>query len=119
MTPRPTDMKTPASLAAGVLAAVGATACCFGPLLVITLGLGGAWAANMKGLEPFQPVFLVLTLGFMGFAFHRLYVRPKRCAPGQACELPHVLRRQRLAFWIAGAIIAIMAAFPLFANYFY
>ena len=112
-------MKTQASLAAGVLAAIGATACCFGPLLLVTLGFGGAWAARMRGLEALQPVFVVLTVGFMGFAFHRLYVAPRRCAPGEACELPHVLRRQRVAFWIVAAIIAFMAAFPLFADYFY
>ena len=113
------DMKTPVTLAAGVFAAVGATACCFGPLLVITLGLGGAWAARMKGLEPFQPVFVVLTVGFLGLAFHRLYVRPRKCAPGQTCESPRVLQRQRIAFWIVATLIALMATFPLFSHYFY
>ena len=112
-------MKTQASLAAGVLAAIGATACCFGPLLLVTLGFGGAWAARMRGLEVLQPFFVVLTLGFMGFAFHQLYIAPRTCAPGEACELPHVLRRQRVAFWIIAAIIAFMGAFPLFADYFY
>jgi mercuric ion transport protein len=119
MAPRHKDMKTQASLAAGFLGAIGATACCFGPLLVITLGLGGVWAARMKELEPLQPIFVALTVGFMGFAFHRLYVRPKRCAPGEACELPQVLQRQRMVFWIVAAAVAMMAVFPLFADYFY
>ena len=108
-------MKTQASLAAGILSAIGATACCFGPLLLVTLGFGGAWAVRMKGLEPFQPVFAALTLAFMGFAFHRLYVQPRRCAGGVSCELPQVLRRQRVAFWIAAVLVLLMAAFPLFA----
>ena len=112
-------MKTGASLAAGVLAAFGATACCFGPLLLVTLGFGGAWAARMHGLVAFQPIFAGLTLLFVGFAFHRLYVRPRRCAPGDVCEAPHVLRRQRMAFWLVAALIAAMAAFPLFSDYFY
>ena len=112
-------MKTQASLAAGVLSAIGATACCFGPLLLVTLGLGGAWAARMQGLAAFQPVFVGLTLLFMGFAFHHLYVRPRRCAPGEVCEVPQVLRRQRVAFWVVVAAIAAMAAFPLFSAYLY
>lgn len=112
-------MKTPATLTAGVLSATGATACCFGPLLLVTLGFSGAWAGRMKALEAFQPVFVVLTLAFMGFAFHRLYVRPRRCAPGEVCELPAVLRRQRIAFWIVAVIIIAMMAFPLFAGFFY
>ena len=102
-----------------MLSAIGATACCAGPLLVVTLGFGGAWAAGMKQLEPLQPVFAALTFGFMAFAFHRLYIRPRNCAPGETCESPHVLRRQRVAFWIVAAAILVMAAFPFFAEYFY
>jgi mercuric ion transport protein len=86
---------------------------------MVTLGFGGAWAARIKGLEVLQPAFVVLTLAFMGFAFHRLYVRPRRCAPGEVCEVPRVLRRQRVAFWIVGAAILFMTTFPLFADYFY
>ena len=112
-------MKTQASLVGGFLAAFGATACCFGPLLLVTLGFGGAWAARMARLEPLQPYFIGLTTLFMGFAFHRLYVRPQRCAPGDVCEIPRVLRRQRLAFWTILVLIVLMTAFPYFASYFY
>ena len=112
-------MKTPASLAAGILAAVGATACCFGPLLLVTLGFGGAWAARMERLTPLQPFFTGLTALFIGFAFYRLYLGPRQCAPGDVCEVPRVLRRQRVAFWLVVALIAVMASFPLFATYFY
>lgn len=112
-------MKTQASLAAGILSAVGATACCFGPLLLVTLGLGGAWAARMESLTALQPLFIGLTVFFMGFAFHRLYVKPRQCAPREACEVPRVARRQRAAFWGVAAVIAVMTSFPLFASYFY
>lgn len=112
-------MKTQASLAAGVLSAIGATACCFGPLLLVTLGFGGAWAARMQGLASLQPVFVGLTLLFMGFAFHRLYIKPRQCAPGEVCEVPQVLRRQRVAFWVVVGVIAVMAVFPLFSDYLY
>jgi mercuric ion transport protein len=112
-------MKTPASLAAGTLSAIGATACCFGPLLLVTLGFSGAWAARMQGLATVQPVFVGLTILFMGFAFHRLYVKPRQCAPGEVCEAPQVLRRQRIAFWVVVGAIAVMAVFPLFSDYLY
>src|SRR5690348_14701959 len=107
-------MKTGVSLAGGILAAFGASACCFGPLLLVSLGLGGAWAARVERLAAFQPYFIGLTVLFMGFAFHRLYVRPRRCAPGTECELPAVLRRQRIAFWVVAALIAAMLVFPYF-----
>jgi mercuric ion transport protein len=114
-----TSMKTPAMLAAGALSAIGATACCFAPLLLVMLGFGGAWAARMKSLEPLQPIFFATTLGFMAVGFYQFYVLPRKCVAGQACALPHVLRRQRIAWWIVAAIIALMGAFPLFASYFY
>lgn len=112
----PRRITTPASLVGGALAAFGATACCSGPLLLMMLGFGGASAARMASLEPLQPWFIGLTVLFMGFAFYRLYLRPRRCAPGETCEAPPVLRRQRVAFWIVVALIASMTIFTFFAG---
>ncbi len=70
-------------------------------------------------LEPLQPVFIVATLAFMGFAVHRLYRKPRECEAGEACAVPAVLRRQRIAFWIVAAIIAAMASFPLLSPLLY
>ena len=112
-------MKAPATMAGAMLSAIGATACCAGPLLVVTLGFGGAWASRLKQLEALQPLFAALAFGFMALAFHRLYIRPRHCALGEACESPQVLRRQRVAFWIVAAAILVMATFPLFAEYLY
>lgn len=111
----PTALRTSASLLGGLLAAFGATACCFGPLLLVGLGAGGAWAGRLQRLEPVQPYLYGLTLLFLGFAFHRLYVRPRRCAEGEVCETTGVLRRQRIAFWVVVALIAAMVASPFVA----
>jgi len=67
-----------APLTAGVLSAIGASACCAGPLVLVALGLGGAWVSGLRALEPFYPVFVALALGTFGFAFWRLYVAPRR-----------------------------------------
>jgi len=107
------------ALVAGVLAAFGATACCFGPLLLVTLGLSGAWVSSLRALEAYQPLFALLTLGFVGFAFYRLYIQPRRCAPGDACALPAVLKRQRIIFWLVVAMVAAMFALPLYAPLLY
>ena len=45
-------LKLRGSLVAGVLAAIGASVCCVGPLVLLTLGIGGAWIANLTALEP-------------------------------------------------------------------
>jgi len=39
-------------LLAGGLAALLASVCCIGPLLLIMLGVNGAWIGNLTALEP-------------------------------------------------------------------
>lgn len=107
------------ALLAGGLAAVGASACCAGPLVVVSLGLGGAWVGSLTALEPLRPVFLALTTLAFGLAFHRLYLRPVACAPGEVCAVPGVRRRQRLMFWSALLPAAALVAFPWYAQLFY
>ena len=112
-------MKAPAALGAGVVTAVFSTACCFGPLLLITLGVSGATAARMELLAPFQPFFAAATILLGGWAFHRLYIQPRRCAPGTECENPDALSAQRKLFWFVVMLIAAMALFPAFSEYLY
>ncbi len=59
------------SLVAGVLAAIGASICCVGPLVLLTLGIGGAWVSSLTALEPARPFLVAGTLLFVGLAFRR------------------------------------------------
>ena len=43
------------SLVAGGIAAVLASACCLGPLVLIALGVSGPWIGNLAALEPYRP----------------------------------------------------------------
>jgi mercuric ion transport protein len=114
----PTEAKPPrVFLAAGLAAAFGASACCFGPLALAALGASGAWLASMRALEPLQPVLIAATLAALGGAFHRLYVVPRGCAPDEACATDKVLTRQRTAFWLVGIAAAAMLAFPLYVPW--
>lgn len=103
-----------APITAGVLSAIGASACCAGPLVLVALGLGGAWVSGLRALEPLFPVFVVLALGAFGFAFWRLYVAPRRCVPNIACASPRTLRRQRVAFWITLVAAKALILFPFY-----
>ena len=57
------------ALAGGILAGVGASACCIGPLVLVSLGIGGAWIGHLTALEPYRPIFIGLTLLLLGLAF--------------------------------------------------
>ena len=106
------------SLVAGVLAAIGASVCCVGPLVLLTLGIGGAWIANLTALEPLRPWFIAATLLFVGLAFRRLYHQPQVCEPGAACAEPIVLKRQRLIFWIVALVLLALLSVPWLAPLF-
>lgn len=107
------------ALLVGAVAAVGASACCAGPLLVVSLGLGGAWVGSLTALEPLRPAFMVVVLLAFGIAFRRLYLLPADCAPGESCALPAVRRRQRAVFWLALLAASALVAFPWYASLFY
>ena len=111
--PQPGTASAP--MAAGVLSAIGASACCAGPLVLVALGLGGAWVSGLRALEPLFPVFIAIAIGAFGFVFWRLYVTPRRCAPEVACANPSVLRRQRIAFWVTLVIAKALILFPFYA----
>lgn len=106
------------SLAIGVLAAIGASVCCVGPLMLLLLGIGGAWVGNLLAFEPYRPLFIGLTVIFIGFGFRKLYLVPQVCAPDTACADPAVLQRQRLIFWIITALTLCLLAVPLAAPLF-
>lgn len=114
-----TRWATPGSVLAGVAAAIGASACCAGPLLLVILGVGGAWGSRLVALERLQPYFIAAALTFFGFAFHRLYRSQAVCAPGEVCAVPIVRRRQHVIFWIVSAFAAVLMSFPVYAPLFY
>ena len=100
------------------LAAIGASACCVGPLLLVSLGIGGAWISTLTSMEATRPFFIGLTLIFLVLGFRRLYLRPYLCQEGNACAQSDVRRRQRLIFWVGSTLILLLLAFPWFALYF-
>jgi mercuric ion transport protein len=110
---------TSGSLMAGAAAAIGASACCAGPLLLVVLGIGGAWGSRLVALQSYQPFFVVASLAFFGYAFYRLYRKPEACAPGQACAIPAVRQRQRVIFWFIALMAVLLMALPVYAPLFY
>lgn len=106
------------SLVAGVLAAIGASACCVGPLVLLALGIGGAWIANLTSLERLRPWLIAATVLFLGLAFRRLYLQPQVCETGTACAEPLVVTRQRLIFWVVALALLAVLSVPWLAPLF-
>ena len=107
------------TLIASILAGIGASACCIGPLVLVMLGIGGTWIANLTKLEPYRPVFVTMTLALLALAFHRLYLKPAACEPGKPCADMNVIKRQRGIFWLVAIPVLALLAFPWYAPLFY
>lgn len=105
------------TLIASILAAVGASACCVGPLVLLSLGIGGAWVSTLTQLEPLRPVFIGLTLLLLIMAWRKLHRAPA-CMPGQVCADPKVARRQKFLFWLVSPLLLGLIASPWIIPYF-
>ena len=102
---------------ASVAAAIVGSLCCVAPLVLLTLGISGAWIGQLTALEPYRPIFIGVTAIFMILAFRQLYIVPARCAPGEACANPQLQKRQRQIFWVVAAGLTALIAFPWAAPY--
>ena len=100
------------------LAAIGASVCCVGPLLLLSLGIGGAWMSTLTSMETVRPFFILLTLILIGLGYRKLYVLSESCEAGSACALPEEKHKQRMIFWIGSALVFLLLAFPWYAPIF-
>ncbi len=106
------------SLVAGAVAAVLGSLCCVGPLVLLSLGVTGAWIGHLTALEPYRPVFIGVTVLFLALAFRRLYLVPQVCEPGTPCADPRTRRLQRTLFWLVSAVLLALLAAPWVAQWF-
>lgn len=108
-------------IAAGVLIGAGlASACCVVPLLLVTLGISGAWIANLTALEPYKPYVAAVTLALLGFGFWHVYFKPKPpCEDGSYCARPGSARTTKAVLWLGLAIVIFALTIDWWAPWFY
>ena len=113
----PLNAKT--ALVGGMLASIGASACCVGPLLLLSLGIGGAWIGNLTALVRYRPLFVALVFVFLGLASRQLYFVKQSCDLDANCAAVRTKKAQRLIFWIAAPLLLGLAAVPWLMPLFY
>lgn len=107
------------ALVTGGLAALLASTCCLGPLVLLTLGVSGAWIGNLAVLEPYRPLFLGAALIALFFAYRRIFRPVQHCKPGEVCAVPQARRAYKMVFWIVVALVIVALAFPFVLPLFY
>ena len=108
-----------AALVTGGLAALLASTCCLGPLVLVTLGVSGAWIGNLTALEPYRPIFIGAALVALFFASRRIFRPVQACKPGEVCALPQTRRLYKVLFWIVAALVVVALGFPYVTPFFY
>ncbi|MDT3670612.1 MAG: mercuric ion transporter MerT [Aromatoleum sp.] len=108
------------SLITGGVAAVLASACCLGPLVLLALGFSGAWIGSLTVLEPYRPLFVATAAASLLLAWRRIWRQSAAtCTPGVVCGAPPVNRAHKLLFVIVAVLVLIALVFPTIAPWFY
>ncbi len=99
-----------------VLGAIVSSSCCILPLVLFSVGIGGAWIGNLTALYPYKPIFVTITLAFLAAGFYMVYRKPKTaCEPGSRCASPASGRLIKIALWGSTILVAAALVFPYFA----
>ena len=102
------------------MGAVLASSCCIIPLLLVTLGISGAWISNLTALEPFRPYFAALALVFIGLGFRHVYFRPEaECAEDSYCARPQSAIVTKTVLWAATLLVLLALTISWWAPLFY
>ncbi|MBS0474323.1 MAG: mercury transporter MerT [Proteobacteria bacterium] len=114
--PERTDLLATAALIGAGLA----SACCVVPLLLVSVGISGAWIANLTALEPYKPYVGAATLALLGYGFWHVYFKPKPpCEDGTYCARPASARNTKIVLWLGLAIVILALTIDWWAPWFY
>lgn len=103
----------------GILGAIAASSCCIIPLVLFSLGIGGAWIGNLTALEPYRPIFIGVALVALFFAGRRIFRPVQACQPGEVCAVPQTRTTYKVLFWVVAALVLVALAFPYVVPLFY
>lgn len=96
-----------------VVTALMASVCCVVPFVLVMLGVSGAWIGNLRALEPYKPIFILFTIGFLIAGFYSIYRKPKEsCKPGSLCSVSQTRKVQKIMLWIAAVVAVVLLALP-------
>ena len=113
------SVKNNIPLVGGLITALLSTVCCIVPLLLLTLGIGGSWIANLTALEPFKPYFIGFAISLLAIAYWQIFLKKQDCEDGEICAVPENKTKYKIIFWISSLIILSSSSITYWAPYFY
>jgi len=107
------------ALFVGGLAAILASTCCLGPLVLLMLGISGAWIANLTALEPYRPIFIGVAAVALFFSYGHIFRPAAACRPGEVCAVSEVRAAYKVLFGLAVVLLFVAVGYPWIVPYLY
>jgi mercuric ion transport protein len=107
------------ALLVGGLAATLASTCCLGPMVLVALGLSGAWIGELTKLEPYRLYFVGGAVAALFFAGRRIFRPARSCELGEVCALPQTRRAYKVLFGIVSVLVLTALVYPYVVRFFY
>lgn len=99
-------------LIGAVITSILASLCCVGPIVLVLLGVSGAWIGNLRVFEPYRPLFILFALSFLGARFYRVYRGPSGdCKPGNPCNISSKPKMKKI-LWVITIFVVFLLIFP-------
>ncbi|HEY8100577.1 MAG TPA: mercuric transporter MerT family protein [Burkholderiaceae bacterium] len=122
MQPAAVASKTKLSLrlmGVALVSSIIASTCCVIPLLLVLVGITGAWMVNLTALKPLTPFFTVIAVAAIAWAGYLVYRPSTQCATQEEESCDTARPSARKIFLACAVFIALLLSFPLIAPIFY
>jgi len=114
----PQDTGSRVATAGSLLGALAMTSCCILPLVLVSLGVGGVWIAQLTALYAYKWYTFFAASAFIGYGFWKVRrAEAGNCDQGTACARPINRRFMKASLWLATGVTVIAMIFPYITPY--
>lgn len=104
--------------AGSLLGAFAMTSCCILPLVLVSMGVGGVWIAQLTALYAYKWYTFTFAAGFIAWGFWKVHrAEAGACRDGTVCARPLNRRIMKASLWLATVVTAIAMIFPYVTPY--
>jgi len=115
-----TNYKRWVAVSGALAGGLAASACCVLPMILLWVGISGAWIANLTALAEYHGIFIGAAMSLLALSYYFIFIRRKReCDEGELCSRPLPDTWVKASFWLAAIMISIAAVFPYAVNFYY
>jgi len=104
--------------AGSLLGALAMTSCCILPLVLVSVGVGGVWIAQLTALYAYKWYTFAFASAFIGYGFWKVHrAEAGECRNGTVCARPVNRRMMKASLWLATVVTLIAMIFPYITPY--